>query len=53
MYFKCLMSDVSLLSAHYVVNFIIIIVAVRVIFLGKHLDAYGITIKMDKLTSWT
>ena len=47
------MSDVSLLSTHYIVNFIIIIVAVRVIFLRKHLDSYGIIIKMDILTSWT
>ena len=52
MYLKSLLPDVSLLSAHYIVNLIIIIVAVMVIFLGMSLDAYGI-IKMDMLISWT
>lgn len=35
------MPHVSLLSAHYIVNFIIIVV-VMVIFLGMSLDVYGI-----------
>ena len=41
------MPHVSLLSAHYIVNFIIIVV-VMVIFLGMSLDVYGI-IKMYML----
>lgn len=44
-------SSTSLLSAHYIVNFIIIVV-VMVIFLGMSLDVYGI-IKMYMLISWT
>lgn len=44
------MPHVSLLSAHYIVNFIIIVV--MVIFLGMSLDVYGI-IKMYMLISWT
>ena len=40
------MPDVYLSSAHYIVNFIIIVFVAMVIFLGvMHLDAYGI-IKM-------
>lgn len=39
------------MSAHYIVNFIIIVV-VMVIFLGMSLDVYGI-IKMYMLISWT
>lgn len=45
------MPHVSLLSAHYIVNFIIVVV-VMVIFLGMSLDVYGI-IKMYMLISWT
>lgn len=40
MYIKCLVPNVYLLSAQYIVNFVIIFVAM-VMFLVIHLDVYG------------
>lgn len=44
-FIKCLVPDIYLLGAHFIENFIIVVVAMAIFSIMIHLDAYGI-IKM-------
>lgn len=48
---KCLEPDVYLLGAPYIINFIIIFVAMVIFSVMMHLDIYGIN-WMDMFFSW-